>query len=143
MWFLRPRSSRQAALAAMALSSAAALLAVIPSRAQQNQPNVRFTVPATAGRAATRIDYQFTLPAGLQLVRVPEVRVLDAKNAVAEQWPMYVLQRTPEFRGYQILQTQNYPPGRYLVRVEVPYRLPDGRQSRFVSPTVPMTVAPR
>jgi hypothetical protein len=111
----------------------------VPSRGQQNQPNVRFGVGAGV-RGHRRVDTDFTLPPGDKLVGLPRVKVFDAKDKLVELWRMYLTESTPAFKAYQDLETKNYPPGAYKVIVEVDLTLPNGTKQTFATPGTVVTV---
>lgn len=137
------RFRRRTAALAAALAGSAVLFAAIPTRGEPNQPSVRFTVSAAARRGRHRVQFDLTLPPPLQYVRLPRVRVLDAKGELTELWPMYVTRGAPAWTGFQELRTKNYAPGTYRVRVEVDYLLPNGKQDTFITPAATLVVPAR
>src|SRR5437879_984978 len=104
----------QVALGAAGLVGTAVLCLTLPTRGQQttpSQPDVQVTVPASASTGRTRIDYALTLPAGLQIVNWPAVRVVDQSGQLVEYAGLEILQRAPRLIGFHRLWTKTYPPG--------------------------------
>jgi hypothetical protein len=136
------RFSRRTALSVTILGGVTAAFIAGPSRGQQNLPVIHVTVPATvAGGAAAHVQYDLTLPAGLQPLRNPRVLVVNDTGRLWELLPMYLTQRTPAWAGFRDLHSENYPPGKYLVSVEADYLRPDGSEATVSTPVVPLILA--
>jgi hypothetical protein len=137
-------SSRPAALAAVGVGGAALLLLARPLRGQQVSPVLHASAPATAESGpTTTVSYDFALPPTFQFLYSPSVRVIDATGRLIEFLPMHVTQRTPIWKGYRGLHTENYHPGAYQVRVELDYMQPDGAQASVATSYAPLDVPSR
>lgn len=138
---VRFRFSRRPAMAAAVLGGAAVLFAALPTRGQQNRPTISFAVPAAAVRGeSTRVTYDLTLPAGLQVPRNLRVRVVDARGQLTELLPVLIARRTPTWTGFRDLHTENYPPGVYSVTVEVDYVVQGSAEATAAAPVATLTV---
>jgi hypothetical protein len=134
-------SSRPAALAALGVGGAALLLLARPLRGQQASPVMHASAPAVAESGpTTTVSYDFTLPPPFQFLFSPSVRVIDSTGRLIELLPMHVTQRTPVWKGDRGLHTENYRPGAYLVRIELDYLGPDGKQATAATSYTALTV---
>lgn len=135
------RPSHRLALAAVFLAGVAVLFAVPPTRAQQNLPTLRPTTPLVrqTGRL-TRTDLDFTLPAGVRLLRNPRFRVIDARDQIVELLPITITRRAPTGQGFRRLHTGSYRPGVYRVRAECDYVDAAGVRGAVVTPWSTLTV---
>jgi hypothetical protein len=128
-------------LSAAALGTAATLCMVLPSRAQQDRPELRFSAPATrAAGAQTPVDVDFTLPAGFQLTRPARIRVVDEEGQLIELLPVFITRRAPAWKGIRGLHTESYLPGVYKVSAELPYTHPRLGPGTVVTPPVTLTI---
>jgi hypothetical protein len=134
--------SRRAVLPATVLGVAAILGTVLPSRAQQDQPQIRFTAPTTrAAGAVTRTDVEFSLPADARLMRPARVRVIAvADGRLVEFLPFFITGRGTVQKGFRGLHTESYLPGVYQVSAEVEYLHPRLGAKTAVSPAVTLTI---
>lgn len=136
----RQRPRRGPILAAVLLA-AAVLGVVLPSRAQQEQPEIRFSAPTTrATGRTTRTDVEFTLPAGVRLNRAARVRVIDAQGRLIELLPFFITGRGATNKGFRGLHTESYLPGVYRVTAEVEYTHPQRGPGTAVSEAVTLTI---
>lgn len=135
------RPSRGLALAAASLTGIALFFTTRPSRAQQDLPTLRPTTPATrqSGRH-TRVDLDFTIPAGMRLIRRPRFRVIDAQDRIVEMLPIRLTKRAPDGQGYRDLHTGAYRPGTYRVRAECDYEDRTGSRGTIATPWQTLTV---
>lgn len=135
--------SRPAALAAVVLGTGVLLLAR-PTRGQQGPFSVQASVPASASNApTTEVRYSFPLPSGLVARWNPRVRVTDASGQLVELLPMSIDQRSPAWTGHRGLHTGTYPPGAYLVSIEVDYSQPNASTGSVATPPAVLTVPAR
>jgi hypothetical protein len=147
MMRLGPRWLRRAAAGVVLLGGAALLCLVVPSVGQQptpEQPDTplpRVSLPAAVTRRVNaRATLDFTLPTGIQLVRVPRLRVNDAKDELVELLPTELERLAPTVLGFRELHTENYLPGTYRIRAEVDYRRGGSPEATVVSPWLTFTV---
>lgn len=147
MMRLGPRWLRRAAAGVVLLGGAAMLCLVVPSVGQQpapgqpDSPSPRVSLPtAVTRRANTRAALDFALPAGIQLVRIPRVRVIDAKDELVELLPTELERLAPTVLGFRDLHTENYLPGTYRIRAEVDFRRGASPEATAVSPWITFTV---
>jgi hypothetical protein len=141
---LFPNAPPGAALAAAALGAAVLLFPMAPARAQQNGPTVRPSVPlVNPTKRYTPVTLDFTLPAGFQLVGHPRIRIFNAKGQQVVLLPTAIDQRGPEGKGHRNLNTEDYPPGNYQLRVEISFVDAQGKKGNAVSPPSPLIVPKR
>jgi hypothetical protein len=130
--------------AALLSAFAALVVCVVPARGQGNAPTARHTVPAVAVRGQhTPVNVDFTLPSGYTLDGFPKLRVINTKSRVVELLPVYLTTRAPAGQGHRTLHTKSYPPGTYLVRLEVSFRDRAGRPGMVPSALSTLTVPAR
>jgi hypothetical protein len=135
------RCSTRVVLSAVGLGTAATLCMVLPSRAQQDRPELHFSAPATrAAGSQTPVDLDFTLPAGFQLTRPARVRVVDEEGRLIELLPVFITRRAPAWKGTRGLHTENYLPGIYKVSAELIYVHPRLGPGTVATPPVTLTI---
>jgi hypothetical protein len=139
-----PHASPRAVLAATVLGGAALLAAAVPARAQQNVPTLRPSVGlVNPTKRFTPVDLDFAIPPGFQLADLPRIRMLNPKGVQVVLLSMHIDRRGPTGKGSQRLNTEDFPPGSYQLRLEIEYVDPQGKKGTLATPWVPFVVPQR